>query len=163
EELKGTHVEFVGGLEIGAVPLATAVAVLSQARGRPIAAFFVRKQAKEHGARKLVEGLAPGESLHGKHVGNLESGPNTRGPARRLVPARHRSGQGGRRRHRERDHRRGPAGGRRRDLQGPGDPLPRTAHRSGLLLILRSRRGPARKGRYSAACRSAGAAALTSA
>jgi orotate phosphoribosyltransferase len=84
---KGTHVEFVGGLEIGAVPLATAVAVLSQASGRPIGAFFVRKQAKEHGARKLVEGLAPGETLHGKHVVILEDVTTTGGSSMRAIDA----------------------------------------------------------------------------
>jgi orotate phosphoribosyltransferase len=57
EALEGDNVAFVGGMEIGAVPLAAAVAVLSQVRGRPLQAFFVRKQPKEHGARKLIEGL----------------------------------------------------------------------------------------------------------
>src|SRR5262249_61938933 len=87
EALKATHVEFVGGLEIGAVPLATAVAVLSQGRGRPIGAFFVRKQAKEHGARKLVEGLAPGETLRGKHVVVLEDVTTTGGSSMRAIDA----------------------------------------------------------------------------
>jgi len=87
EALKATHVEFVGGLEIGAVPLATAVAVLSQGRGRPIGAFFVRKQAKEHGARKLVEGLAPGETLRGKHVVILEDVTTTGGSSMRAIDA----------------------------------------------------------------------------
>src|SRR4051794_32234885 len=41
--LEGAKVDLIGGLEMGAVPLATAAAVLSQARGRPLAAFFVRK------------------------------------------------------------------------------------------------------------------------
>jgi orotate phosphoribosyltransferase len=41
EVVKGTRVDYVGGLEIGAVPLATAVAVLSHVRGRPIGAFFL--------------------------------------------------------------------------------------------------------------------------
>ena len=63
DALEGAKVDLVGGMEIGAVPLGAAVAVLSQVRGRPLQAFFVRKQAKEHGARKLVEGLAPGETL----------------------------------------------------------------------------------------------------
>jgi orotate phosphoribosyltransferase len=68
DALEGAKVDLVGGMEIGAVPLAAAVAALSQVRGRPLQAFFVRKQPKEHGARKLVEGLAPGESLQGKRI-----------------------------------------------------------------------------------------------
>jgi orotate phosphoribosyltransferase len=69
------------------VPLATAVAVASYAQGRPIAAFFVRKQAKEHGARKLVEGLAPGESLEGRRVVILEDVTTTGGSAMKAIEA----------------------------------------------------------------------------
>jgi orotate phosphoribosyltransferase len=87
EELKGRHVDYVGGLEIGAVPLATALAVLSQGQGRPIRAFFVRKQAKEHGARKLVEGLAPDETLQGKRVVILEDVTTTGGSSMRAIDA----------------------------------------------------------------------------
>jgi orotate phosphoribosyltransferase len=87
EALRDARVDFIGGLEIGAVPLATAVAVLSQAAGRPLGAFFVRKQAKEHGARKLVEGLAPGESLQGKHVVILEDVTTTGGSAMKAIEA----------------------------------------------------------------------------
>jgi len=43
---------------MGAVPLAGAIAQLSWLKGHPIAAFFVRKKPKEHGARLAVEGLA---------------------------------------------------------------------------------------------------------
>src|SRR3954454_12449210 len=52
EALQDTQVGYIGGLEMGAIPLATAACVLSHGKGRPIGAFFVRKQAKEHGARK---------------------------------------------------------------------------------------------------------------
>ncbi|MBM3509052.1 MAG: orotate phosphoribosyltransferase [Alphaproteobacteria bacterium] len=48
--------DYVGGMEIGAVPVAACVAMRSGQRGRPIPAFFVRKQAKDHGAKKLIEG-----------------------------------------------------------------------------------------------------------
>lgn len=87
EALKGVAVDYVGGLEIGAVPLATAVAALSHAKGRPIGAFFVRKQAKEHGARKLVEGLAPGETLQGKRVVILEDVTTTGGSSMKAIEA----------------------------------------------------------------------------
>ena len=68
DALNGLDVDFVGGLEIGAVPIATAVAIASNRRGGHISAFFVRKKAKDHGARKLVEGLPKGQSLRGKNV-----------------------------------------------------------------------------------------------
>ena len=72
---------------MGAVPLATAVAVASQAQGRPLPAFFVRKQAKEHGARKLVEGLAPGETLNAKRVVILEDVTTTGGSSLKAIEA----------------------------------------------------------------------------
>jgi orotate phosphoribosyltransferase len=87
EALRGVQVDLIGGMEIGAVPLATAVAVVSQAQGRPLTAFFVRKQVKEHGARKLVEGLAPGETLAGKRVVILEDVTTTGGSSLRAIEA----------------------------------------------------------------------------
>ena len=87
EALQGAAVDYIGGLEIGAVPLASAATTLSHARGRPINAFFVRKQAKEHGARKLVEGLAPGESLRGKRVVILEDVTTTGGSSMKAIEA----------------------------------------------------------------------------
>jgi orotate phosphoribosyltransferase len=85
--LAGAQVDLVGGLEMGAVPLATAVAAASYTRGRPLPAVFVRKQAKEHGARKLVEGLAPGETLTGKRVVVLEDVTTTGGSAIKAIEA----------------------------------------------------------------------------
>jgi orotate phosphoribosyltransferase len=87
EQLEGARIDLIGGLEMGAVPLAVAVAVASQARGRPLQAFFVRKQAKEHGAKKLVEGLAPGESLAGRRVVILEDVTTTGSSAMRAIEA----------------------------------------------------------------------------
>jgi orotate phosphoribosyltransferase len=87
DALAEAEVDLVGGLEMGAVPLATAVAAASHARGRPLPAVFVRKQAKEHGARKLVEGLAPGESLSGRRVAVLEDVTTTGGSATKAIEA----------------------------------------------------------------------------
>ena len=85
--LQGADVDLIGGLEMGAVPLAVAVAVTSQITGWPLRAFFVRKQAKEHGAKKLVEGLAPGESLEGRRVAILEDVTTTGGSAMKAIEA----------------------------------------------------------------------------
>ena len=46
EALKDDGLDYIGGLEMGAVPLAGAVAQLSWLKGHPIAAFFVRKSRK---------------------------------------------------------------------------------------------------------------------
>src|SRR3954468_20205786 len=48
DALEGLTVDFVGGLEMGAVPIATAAAIASHRRGRHIGAFFVRKKPKDH-------------------------------------------------------------------------------------------------------------------
>jgi orotate phosphoribosyltransferase len=46
----------VGGLTLGADPIAYALAYASAATSRPLRAFTVRKEAKSHGAGKLIEG-----------------------------------------------------------------------------------------------------------
>lgn len=56
DELVDSDVDAVGGLALGAIPIVTAVALVSQQKGRPIPAFFVRDEAKQHGTRKLIEG-----------------------------------------------------------------------------------------------------------
>jgi orotate phosphoribosyltransferase len=46
----------IAGVELGGCPLASAVSLTSYLRGRPLDALYVRKEAKDHGTRKLVEG-----------------------------------------------------------------------------------------------------------
>jgi orotate phosphoribosyltransferase len=87
EALKDERLDYVGGLEMGAVPLAGAVAQLSWIKGHPIAAFFVRKKPKEHGARLAVEGLAKGESLQGKRVVIIEDVTTTGESALKAIEA----------------------------------------------------------------------------
>lgn len=80
-ELADTEVDLIGGLEMGAVPIAAAVAAVSDVRGRPVGAFFIRKQAKEHGTQSLVEGLVRGDSMKGKRVVIVEDVTTTGGSA----------------------------------------------------------------------------------
>lgn len=87
DQLEGVSARWIGGLEMGAVPIAAAVAAVSPVRQRPISAFFVRKQAKEHGTRSLVEGLAPGESLSGTRVVIVEDVTTTGGSAIKAAEA----------------------------------------------------------------------------
>ncbi|MEX0837298.1 MAG: orotate phosphoribosyltransferase [Gemmatimonadota bacterium] len=54
--LRPTH---VGGLTMGADPIAYAIAHASWLEGRPLDAFSVRKQAKEHGTGQRIEGGLP--------------------------------------------------------------------------------------------------------
>ncbi|HVX98782.1 MAG TPA: orotate phosphoribosyltransferase [Pseudorhodoplanes sp.] len=85
DALQGERVDYVGGLEMGAVPIAGAIAQLSWLRGKPIPAFFVRKKPKEHGAKLTVEGLAKNESLNGKRVVVVEDVTTTGGSAMKAV------------------------------------------------------------------------------
>ncbi|MDX2308174.1 MAG: orotate phosphoribosyltransferase [Hyphomicrobium sp.] len=86
-ELVDTPVDLVGGLEMGAVPIATAVAAVSDVRGRRVGAFFIRKQAKEHGTQSLVEGLVRGDSMKGKRVAIVEDVTTTGGSALKAAAA----------------------------------------------------------------------------
>lgn len=58
ELLRGSALrpEVVGGLTMGADPVAYALAHESWTRGDPLDAFTVRKQPKEHGTGKRIEG-----------------------------------------------------------------------------------------------------------
>lgn len=55
----GLDVTHVGGLTMGADPVAYALAHRSWLEGRPLDAFSVRKKAKEHGTGQRVEGGLP--------------------------------------------------------------------------------------------------------
>ena len=50
------HADAIGGLTMGADPIATAVAVVSGLEGQPVPAFIVRKETKGHGTQRSIEG-----------------------------------------------------------------------------------------------------------
>jgi orotate phosphoribosyltransferase len=50
------NLQAVGGLEVGAIPMATATVMRYHDHDREIEGFFVRKQAKEHGSKSRIEG-----------------------------------------------------------------------------------------------------------
>jgi orotate phosphoribosyltransferase len=52
----GWNPEGVGGLTMGADPVAYAIAAASFGSGRPVDAFSVRKEAKDHGTGRAIEG-----------------------------------------------------------------------------------------------------------
>lgn len=57
------EVDAVGGVELGGCPLASAVSLVSFQRGAPLPALYVRKERKDHGSAKRIEGdkaLRPG-------------------------------------------------------------------------------------------------------
>ncbi|HEY5047232.1 MAG TPA: orotate phosphoribosyltransferase [Rhizomicrobium sp.] len=79
--------DFVGGLEMGAVPILGSVAALSEMEGKPVRTFFVRKTTKAHGTRELVEGLAPAESLAGARILVVDDVASTGGSVLEAVKA----------------------------------------------------------------------------
>jgi orotate phosphoribosyltransferase len=58
------RVNALGGMTLGADPIAVSTAVIAAERGRPLRAFSVRKKAKDHGAGgRLVGPVAPGDRV----------------------------------------------------------------------------------------------------
>jgi orotate phosphoribosyltransferase len=79
----------VAGVELGGCPLASAVALVSFQRGAPLDAVYVRKEAKDHGSKRLLEG--DGHLPPGARVALLEdvvtTGQSTLRAARALAAA----------------------------------------------------------------------------
>lgn len=57
-EVKTLQAHAIGGPTLGADPIAAAVSLLSGQTGHPLKAFIVRKEAKQHGMQKMIEGPA---------------------------------------------------------------------------------------------------------
>jgi orotate phosphoribosyltransferase len=73
----------VGGLTLGADPVATAMLHAAAARGRPIDAFVVRKSDKAHGLQRRIEG----PDVAGRRVLAVEDTSTTGGSVLTAVEA----------------------------------------------------------------------------
>lgn len=80
---RGWSVHAVGGLTLGADPIAYAISYASALAGTPLRAFTVRKSPKTHGTGRLIEG--PLE--RGDHVVIVEDTITTGGSALRAADA----------------------------------------------------------------------------
>lgn len=78
----------VGGLTLGADPVATAMLHASAARGRTLDAFVVRKAAKAHGMQRRVEG----PDIKGRRVLIVEDTSTTGGSPLTAVEAAREAG-----------------------------------------------------------------------
>lgn len=84
ERIGDLNADYIGGLEMGAVPLVTAVSMMSLDWSRPIPGFFVRKAVKGHGTKKKIEAA---DDLNGKNVVILEDVTTTGASAMDAVQA----------------------------------------------------------------------------
>ena len=82
-ESSGWNVQSVGGLTLGADPVAYAIAYTSARASRLIRAFTVRKEAKAHGTGQLIEG----PFAKGDRVAIVEDVITTGGSALKAVSA----------------------------------------------------------------------------
>lgn len=73
----------VGGLTLGADPMASAVSLTSALAGHPIPAFIVRKEAKGHGTGAWIEGIKG--LTPGGRVAILEDVVTTGGSAEKAI------------------------------------------------------------------------------
>lgn len=55
DKIRNRQFNFIGGLEIGAIPVVSSVCIKSWPT-LPIYGFFVRDAAKDHGTKKLIDG-----------------------------------------------------------------------------------------------------------
>jgi orotate phosphoribosyltransferase len=56
DRIRAEDVDFIGGMETGAIPIVAAVCMRSWPE-KPIKGFFIRKEAKGHGTDQRVDGL----------------------------------------------------------------------------------------------------------
>ena len=82
-QARGWTVDAIGGLTLGADPIACAVSYASASSGAPLRAFTVRKEPKTHGTGKLIEGAFKA----GDRVVVIEDTITTGSSARKAVDA----------------------------------------------------------------------------
>lgn len=90
EAVADLDLDCVGGMALGAVPIVTSVAQASAGSSRPLPGFMVRKEVKERGTEKQVEG----NMVAGGNVLIVEDVTTTGGSAMQAVEAVKREGGG---------------------------------------------------------------------
>ncbi|PWE17680.1 orotate phosphoribosyltransferase [Marinicauda salina] len=78
DEIRPLSPDYIGGLEMGAIPILNGVALESHRRGCDIPTFWIRKKAKAHGSQSRLEGLDLAD-LEGKTAVMVEDVTTTGG------------------------------------------------------------------------------------
>lgn len=84
-ELENIEYDYIGGLELGAVPIVSSTVALNGIRGINKKGFIVRKKAKEHGTKNTIEGLTEGENLKNKRIVIVEDVTTTGNSAAQVL------------------------------------------------------------------------------
>lgn len=82
DRLDGRGLDAVGGVTLGGDPIVGAIAAISHERGKPLQAFIIRKQSKDHGTMRMIEGF---ELAPGMKVAVVEDVVSTGGSALRAI------------------------------------------------------------------------------
>ena len=85
----GVNPDAIGGLSMGADPVVSAAIVASAIENRPLPGFLVRKEAKQHGRQKQIEGI---ENLRGKKVAIADDVCTTGGSTLQAIEAAEQAG-----------------------------------------------------------------------
>ncbi len=85
----GVKPDAIGGLSMGADPVVSATIVVSALEKRPVQGFLVRKEAKDHGRKKQIEGM---EETQGKRVAIVDDVCTTGGSTLEAIAAAEREG-----------------------------------------------------------------------
>lgn len=85
----GVNPDAIGGLSMGADPVVSAAIVASAIENRPLPGFLVRKEAKQHGRQKQIEGI---ENLRGKKVAIVDDVCTTGGSTLQAIEAAEQAG-----------------------------------------------------------------------
>jgi orotate phosphoribosyltransferase len=88
EQTRDLDIQAIGGMEVGAIPMATAAVLRYHQEGRELEGFFVRKQAKGHGSQERIEGVLP----PGARVAVVDDVLTTGGSAHQAVQEVERAG-----------------------------------------------------------------------
>jgi orotate phosphoribosyltransferase len=88
DQIRPLNADAIGGIEMGAVPLVAPVVMDSPKLGQPLKGFFIRKEPKDHGTKKRIEG----DDISGKRVVILDDVTTTGGSAMEAVRVAHEAG-----------------------------------------------------------------------